>query len=194
MKGKVKNLSELAVKVKAKLFIKSSGKKWTPKLEELFNYTWAKRIPKEIKEKFLTSKKSPVTPKIKPNMTYKNNKKELDDEDIEIEINEPVANKPVRTQVKRNKVVEPEDIDDPIYDSPLEHIKPTVRFCSNCGESFLRSDAYPNMLLCPSCSKWAKDIFSINGVYATSTEVIDTNTTETENDKYNILKVKPLER
>ena len=154
-KCRAANQSKPATLDKAKQFVRQNGKKWTDKLTILFESSWTKKIPKDLLEEFRPKIKpnkeirKPKEPKIKPNVTI---------------ITEPKI-KPKRAYVVE-KHNEPSDIDDPKYNKPLGSMKPTRRICSNCGEQFIQNTEYPNRLLCPSCNKWAQDIFSVNNIYA----------------------------
>lgn len=156
-KCRATNQSKVATLDKAKKFVRQNGKKWTDKLTILFESSWTKKIPKDLLEEF--------KPRIKPNIIVETKPAK----EPRIKPNAPKVKEP-KIKPKRQYVLErhsePSDIDDPIYNKPLDTIKPTKRVCSNCGETFIQSSEYPNRLLCPVCNKWAQDIFSVNNIYA----------------------------
>ena len=208
IKGKVKNFSKQSTLIKAKMFIRASGKSWTTGLSQLFESTWSKRISKDTKDAALEITDPPKAMSIKPNKvftpkpvatTHHNKPEEDEDIDIDINITSPVVDNNLVKTKKREYNIErrrdPFDIDDPKYDTPIVSIKPTKRICSKCGDSFMRTNEYPNMLLCSKCNEWAKDIFSINNVYAADIQItsgvdLGTGIGTSVPSKHRILKAK----
>lgn len=162
-RGKARGISKPLVMIKLKKFIRDNGKKWTSKLEGLFDSTWNKNIPPEILAEFKQEKplriKPNLEPKIKPNK---------------------------RAYVKEDTSGDPDDIDDPRYDKPLEAIIAKKRKCmgEDCDNTFIQDNNYPHRCLCPDCLKKSEDIFSINNIYASEQDF--------ESEKDRVLRAKPL--
>jgi len=146
-KYRIKGTVKATAKGKLIVFIRDNNKRWTPKLNDLFETTWRRKIPSDIEvqlRKKIVEKQKPITttaPKMPPK----------------------TSNIKTKQNTPKNK-----DIDSELGpDIPLFDIKPTRRICAKCQEAYMQTPEYPSRMLCPACKKACESIFSINNVIAT---------------------------
>jgi hypothetical protein len=168
-KLRAKNIPQEYIEIKLKAFIRARGKKWSPRLQLLFDSSMKKDIPQSVLRKL-----NLLEPKIKPNAKQQQE-------------HEPNI-KPKR-KYRQDRVDEfEEEFDDPRYDYPIEAIPEVTRTCTKCNNKFVQNKDYVNRMLCPKCDAWSKNIFSINNIYASSDEIID----QQQDKKHKALKIRPL--
>jgi hypothetical protein len=193
--------------IKSKHFINSSGKKWTTTMQELFDNTWAKKVPPEILKQFRleeqeanrsTAPVEPVNRGAVPGVRIKPNKPlSLDPAKIKPK---RAYNKSDNPYFKNNadydppRFDEPDDIDDPKYDSPIFDIlikeQHKTRKCNVCDEVFERKKGSDSFMTCPKCIKDLRDSFNDsneNFIYA-SQQFLE----QQREEKKKILNIKQL--